>query len=291
MKIIKIEPQGFCGGVVYAINMVEKALAGENATKPIYMLGNVVHNKNVVRAFREKDVIVLEGASRDEMLEKIDSGTIIITAHGASDKIRNRAREKGLNIIDATCRHVTKTHELVKEKLSAGYGVYYYGKKNHPETEGILGISSAIILVSDDNNLDKLPKCEGKAILTNQTTMSYLEVYRLYEKLRRIIPHLELAEEICDATRRRQEAVIAQKGKIDLCVVVGDTLSNNTRMLKETAEKNGIKAIQVEGAAELDNYDFSPYETVGVTAGASTPKNIINDVIAALAAIKNTSPN
>ena len=116
--------------------------------------------------------------------------------------------------------------------------------------------------------------------------MSYLEVYRLYEKLRRIIPHLELAEEICDATRRRQEAVIAQKGKIDLCVVVGDTLSNNTRMLKETAEKNGIKAIQVEGAAELDNYDFSPYETVGVSPGLN-PEKHNQRRIAALAALKH----
>jgi 4-hydroxy-3-methylbut-2-enyl diphosphate reductase len=284
MRIVTIQPHGFCGGVVRAIRIVERALADENTIKPIYMLGNIVHNKHVVRAFQEKGIIVLDGLSRDVMLEQIEEGTIIITAHGASDKIKSRAREKGLNIIDATCACVEKTHALVKEKLYQGYAVYYYGKKNHPETEGVLGISPAIILVTGADDIKALPAYAGKAVLTNQTTMSYNEVRRLHEKMRLKIPQLELVDEVCDATRRRQEAVIAQKGEIDLLIVVGDPLSNNTRMLEETAEKNGIKAIQIEDESDLDKYDFSGYETIGVTAGASTPETIIDNVIASLKA-------
>jgi len=279
MKVIKIKPQGFCKGVTCAINIVEKALQNKDVKKPIYMLGNIVHNKIIVDSFRKRGIIVLEGQSRNEMLNKIQSGTIIITAHGTSDNVKKKALEKGLNIIDATCRDVNKTHNLVKKKLLAGYTVYYYGKDNHPETEGILGLSSAIIFISDNTNLSSLNKNNGKAFLTNQTTMSYHDVYHIYRKLKKIIPELELGEEICSATRRRQEAVLAYRDKIDLCIVVGDNLSNNTKKLQDIAKRNGIYAIQIETAKQLKNHDFSRFETVGVTAGASTPNKLVDEVI------------
>ncbi|MCK9536058.1 MAG: 4-hydroxy-3-methylbut-2-enyl diphosphate reductase [Bacilli bacterium] len=289
MKIIKIKPQGFCKGVIYAINIVEKTLNDKNVKKPIYMLGNIVHNKNIVNSFRKKGIIVLEGQSREEMIEQVQSGTVIITAHGACNKIKTRAKEKGLTVIDATCRNVDRTHQLIKDKLDNGYIVYYYGKEKHPETEGVLGISSDITLITENTDLTLIPKNKGKAFLTNQTTMSYFDVYQIYEKLKQIIPKLELGEEVCSATRRRQEAVLLYRETIDLCIVVGDALSNNTKKLKEVAEKNGINAIQIEDASQLAYYDLSDYKTVGVTAGASTPNDIVDEVIAVLKMKENTS--
>src|SRR5690606_22251317 len=135
--------------------------------------------------------------------EKINEGTIIFTAHGVSDEVRNLAKEKSLDIIDATCKDVTKTHNLIKEKLHEGYKVLFYGKLNHPETEGVLGISKEIILIEDNTNINTLPSYYDKMIITNQTTMSYLDLIKKYEELKTIYPQLELMDEVCNATRKR----------------------------------------------------------------------------------------
>lgn len=277
MEITKLTPNGFCKGVIYAINLINNALNDKNLKKPIYMLGNLVHNKKVVEAFKEKGVIILDGNSRIEMLQKINEGTVIFTAHGVSDEVRFLAKNKGLTIIDATCKDVLKTHNVIKEKLNAGYRVLFYGQKNHPETEGILGISNEIILITNDFDLFSLPMHKGKIILTNQTTMSYLDVLKTYEKLKQIYPQLELVDEICNATRKRQEAVINAKG-YDLIIVIGDKLSNNTKMLLELAKQNA-NAIQLETIEDLKNYELSNYNKIAITAGASTPRSIIDEII------------
>jgi 4-hydroxy-3-methylbut-2-enyl diphosphate reductase len=278
MDIIKLTPRGFCKGVVRAIHIINKALENDNLKKPIYMLGNIVHNKNIVKAFEEKGIIILDGSSREEMLKKINEGTIIFTAHGVSDKIRDLALNKNLDIIDATCIDVTKTHDLIKEKLKEGYTVLFYGKSNHPETEGILGISDEIILIEEATDLSFLPPIKNKMIITNQTTMSYLELINVYEKLKVIYPQLELMNEVCSATRRRQEAVLNAQD-LDLIIVVGDKLSNNTRMLKEIALKKNVQAIQVETIVDLKNYNLTNYKKIGITAGASTPNAIVQEII------------
>lgn len=279
MEITKLTPRGFCKGVVNAIHIINKALENENLKKPIYMLGNIVHNKNVVKAFESKGIIILDGKSRIEMLDNITDGTIIFTAHGVSDQVRELAKSKGLDIIDATCKDVSKTHDIIKEKLQKGYKVLFYGKQGHPETEGILGISNDIILIEDNTDFSTLPKYSGKIIITNQTTMSYLDVVALHNQLTTIYPQLELIDEICSATRRRQEAVI-NANEFDLIIVVGDKLSNNTKMLKEIAiNKTKTSAIQIETVKDLRYIELSPYKNIAITAGASTPKSIVEEII------------
>lgn len=280
MKVTKLTPRGFCKGVVNAIHIINKALEDENLKRPFYMLGNIVHNKNIVNAFKEKGVIILDGPSRVKMLENITSGTVIFTAHGVSDKVRKISEAKGLDIIDATCKDVRRTHDLIKDFIDLGYTVLFYGKQNHPETEGVLGISPKIILIEDYFDLDSLPNINNQMIITNQTTMSYLNLITVYEKLLTKYPQLELMDEICSATRRRQEAVINAKN-FDLIIVVGDKLSNNTKMLANLA-KEKTNAIQVETLNDLKEYNLKDYKNIAITAGASTPMIILDEIVEAI---------
>lgn len=277
MKITKLTPRGFCKGVAGAINIINKALQNDDLKRPIYMLGNIVHNKNIVRAFEDQGIIILDGDSRLNMLENINEGTIIFTAHGVSDEVRKLASNKGLDIVDATCRDVKRTHDLIKEKLNEGYLVLFYGKQDHPETEGVLGISKDIVLVYDKMDISTIPLHDGKIIITNQTTMSYLDLIKFYELLKKYYPKLELMDEVCSATRRRQEAVI-NANEYDLIIVVGDKLSNNTKMLRDIANKH-TNSIQVESINDLKDVDLSSYNHIAITAGASTPKVIVEEII------------
>src|SRR5690554_1672575 len=201
MKISKLTPRGFCKGVTYAIHVINKAIENKDLKRPIYILGNIVHNKNIVQTFKSKGIITLEGPSRVSMLEKIKEGTVIFTAHGVSDEVRDLASKKGLDVIDATCKDVTRTHNLIKDKLNEGYKVLFYGKLNHPETEGVLGIGREITLIEDNTNINILPVSSDKMIITNQTTMSYLDLIKKYEELKKVYPQLELMDEVCSATR------------------------------------------------------------------------------------------
>jgi 4-hydroxy-3-methylbut-2-enyl diphosphate reductase len=292
MDITKITPQGFCKGVLNAIRIVNNVVSDEATIKPIYMLGAIVHNKYVVEAFKNKGVIILEGSSRLEMLDQIESGTVILTAHGVSEKVIEKAMNKGLNVVNAVCKDVSRTHELIKGKLDEGYKVLFFGKLNHPETEGVLGISDEIIVIYDDTIVDDLPYYSGKMLLTNQTTMSYLDVIKKHESLLSKFPQLELVEEVCSATRLRQAAVINSKDRVDLLIVVGDPKSNNSRMLAEVGKnKAHLKSIMIQDANELSNYDFSDYRRIGVTAGASTPSAIVNDIIKTLESNNSTYVN
>jgi 4-hydroxy-3-methylbut-2-enyl diphosphate reductase len=280
MNIIKITPQGFCKGVINSIRMVNELLENPNTKKPIYMLGSLVHNRHITKAFEEKGIIVLNHKSRLELLDEIDSGTVIFTAHGVSDLVRTKAQEKGLDIVDATCRDVSKSQLMIKNKIKEGYRILFYGQKNHPEAESALSISSHIFLVDDQTKLDELPDYQGKIILTTQTTMPYTNVLKIYQFLLEKHPQLELLEEICNATLKRQSAVIDQAGKLDLLIVVGDPLSNNTKMLKEVGEKQAhLKTIMIGSVEDLKGFDFSPYKNIGITAGASTPDAIVEEII------------
>ena len=141
MEVIKISPRGYCYGVVDAMVIARNAALDKTLPRPIYILGMIVHNKHVTDAFEEDGIITLDGENRMEILEKIDSGTVIYTAHGVSPEVRELARKKGLVAIDATCPDVTSTHDLIKEKTDNGYEIIYIGKKHHPEPEGAIGVA------------------------------------------------------------------------------------------------------------------------------------------------------
>ncbi len=277
MKITIVKPQGMCGGVASAIRQIEKVLQDPQTIRPIYMLGSLVHNKIIVNQFQEQGIIVLDGNDKEASLESISYGTIIFTAHGVSDKIYQLATKKNLNIIDTTCSNVLKTHEIVKRKLSEGYDVLFYGIKGHPETEGILGISSNIHLIDDTTELLSINK---KTLLINQTTLLYKQVQSLYQKIKEKFPLIELADEICSATYRRQKAAIEQTKDVDLCLVVGDTMSNNCKSLKQVVEnENKIRTYLVETIEDLKAINFERVAHVAITSGASTPKAIVNAII------------
>ncbi|MEB6258337.1 4-hydroxy-3-methylbut-2-enyl diphosphate reductase [Mammaliicoccus sciuri] len=283
MEIIKITPRGYCYGVVDAMVIARNASLDKSLPRPIYILGMIVHNKHVTDAFESDGIITLDGPNRLKILEQIDEGTVIFTAHGVSPEVKRRAKEKGLVCIDATCPDVDNTHQLIREVKSNGYHVIYIGKKGHPEPEGAVGVAPDIVhLVQTLEDIDALPEelLNQKLIVTNQTTMSQWDVKHLIDELKVKYPHIEIHEEICLATQVRQEAVATQADQADLLIVVGDPKSNNSNRLaqvsKEIAHTN---AYRIADLSELKLEWLQDVESVAVTAGASTPTPIVKEVI------------
>ncbi|MCD8835412.1 4-hydroxy-3-methylbut-2-enyl diphosphate reductase [Mammaliicoccus sciuri] len=283
MEIIKISPRGYCYGVVDAMVIARNASLDKSLPRPIYILGMIVHNKHVTDAFESYGIITLDGPNRLKILEQIDEGTVIFTAHGVSPEVKRRAKEKGLVCIDATCPDVDNTHQLIRDVKSNGYHVIYIGKKGHPEPEGAVGVAPDIVhLVQTLEDIDALPEelMNQKLIVTNQTTMSQWDVKHLIDELKVKYPHIEVHEEICLATQVRQEAVATQADQADLLIVVGDPKSNNSNRLaqvsKEIAHTN---AYRIADLSELKLEWLQDIESVAVTAGASTPTPIVKEVI------------
>ncbi|KUO95020.1 4-hydroxy-3-methylbut-2-enyl diphosphate reductase [Ferroacidibacillus organovorans] len=290
MDVIKITPRGYCYGVVDAMTIATRAASQPELPRPIYILGMIVHNQHVVDAYEKLGVITLDGANRLDILEKVDRGTVIFTAHGVSNAVRARAKEKGLHVIDATCPDVTKTHRLIEERVKEGYKVVYIGKHGHPEPEGAVGVApDHVRVVESIAEVDALPAEYGvkdggrKLLVTNQTTMSQWDTEALVEALVARFPEAEVCNEICDATSIRQNAVAEQARQADLCIVVGDPKSNNSARLAQVArEIAGVPAYRIASVQELDPSWLCGVKTVAVTSGASTPTAITRQVVAYL---------
>ncbi|SFI60740.1 4-hydroxy-3-methylbut-2-enyl diphosphate reductase [Thermoflavimicrobium dichotomicum] len=293
MEVLKITPRGYCYGVVDAMVLARQAARNLDLPRPIYILGMIVHNRHVVEAFTEEGIITIDGKNRLELLEKIDKGTVIFTAHGVSPEVRRRAREKGLTIVDATCPDVTKTHELIREKVAEGYEVIYIGKAGHPEPEGALGVAPGHVhLVEKEADIDRLQFSTDKLIVTNQTTMSQWDIAHLMNKVREKFPTVEIHNEICLATQERQEAVAEQAKETDLVIVVGDPRSNNSNRLAQVAEEiAGVKAYRVADVTEINIEWLKGKKKVGVTSGASTPTPITREVIQFLEQFDENDPS
>jgi 4-hydroxy-3-methylbut-2-en-1-yl diphosphate reductase len=173
MQTVFVKPSGYCHGVVSALSIVSRAANDDSVLKPIYILGEIVHNNNITRAYAALGVITLQGSSRREILQQVDHGTVIVTAHGIDPKLIDEAVSRGLNVIDATCSDVVKTHDLIRDKVDLGYDVIYIGKKGHPEPEGAVSIApDKTHLVENIHDIDELVIDNEKICLTNQTTMS-----------------------------------------------------------------------------------------------------------------------
>lgn len=281
MEVIKVSPRGYCYGVVDAMVIARNAALDKNLPRPIYILGMLVHNENVTEAFKEEGIITLDGQNRKEILEKVDQGTVIFTAHGVSPEIRQLAKEKGLVTIDATCPDVTKTHVIIEEKTKQGYEVIYIGKKGHPEPEGAIGVAPGLVhLVSNTVDIDELDIKNDKIIITNQTTMSSWDVKDLMDYCLKKFPQAEIHNEICQATQVRQEAVAKQAGAADVLIVVGDPKSNNSNRLAQVSEEiAGTKSYRVADVTEIEIDWIKNAKKVAVTSGASTPTPITKEVI------------
>jgi len=284
MQVIKINPRGYCYGVVDAMVIARNASLDKTLPRPIYILGMIVHNKHVTDAFERDGIITLDGENRKEIIEKVDTGTVIFTAHGVSPEIREIARRKGLVSIDATCPDVTVTHDLIREKSADGYDIIYIGKKGHPEPEGAIGVApDHVHLVQNVEDIDDLQLDNDKLLVTNQTTMSQWDVKAAMDYLKVKYPHIQVHEEICLATQVRQEAVANQAGKADLLIVVGDPKSNNSNRLTQVSEEiANTPSHRISDISELKLEWLEGIESVAVTAGASTPTPIVKEVIAFL---------
>ena len=295
MNVIKIAPRGYCSGVISALNIVQNAAHDETLPRPIYVLGMIVHNEHITDAIDSLGVITIDDKTktRDELLDQIESGTVIFTAHGISPLVKQKAFDKGLYVIDASCKDVIKTHVLMKDHIAEGYDVIYIGKEGHPETEGALGVDpDHIHLISKANELKNLELDNEKIIITNQTTMSLWDVYTLSEKIREKFPQATFIKEICNATQVRQEAVANQAGAAELTIVVGDPHSNNTARLSQiSVERANTPSYRIADLSDLNLEWLKGVQTVAVTAGASTPTPITKEVIDFLEAYNEEDPS
>lgn len=291
MRILLANPRGFCAGVDRAIDIVERAL--EIFGAPIYVRHEVVHNKHVVDRLKDLGAHFI-----DELDEAPDGATLIFSAHGVSSKVEREARERRFNVFDATCPLVTKVHLEVVRCAREARDVVLIGHAGHPEVEGTMGrfdpgAGGQIHLVesvADAENLE-VSKPDTLAFVT-QTTLSVDDTVAIVEALRRRFPKLQAPrlEDICYATQNRQDAVKKLLQHCDVLVVVGSTTSSNSNRLRELAERAGMPGYLVDGPQNLHREWFENKRAVGVTAGASAPELLVQQVIEQLQAWGGSPP-
>lgn len=284
MEVIKISPRGYCYGVVDALQIVRQTAKEPNVPRPIYIIGQIVHNRHAIEELTNLGVVTLDGPDRVSILEQVSEGTVIFTAHGVAPQVKQRARERGLHCIDATCPDVTVTHDLVRDLVAKGYYILYIGKKGHPEPEGVVGeVPGHISLIEDEADVDALnltPEQQEKLAVSTQTTLSQWDTRRVIQYIKNRYPQAEVHIDICPATQTRQEAVVAQAKGADLTVVVGDPRSNNTNRLVQVSEElAGVPAVRIEDLSQLNTAWLQGKKRVAVTAGASTPSQLTREVI------------
>ena len=279
MEVVKITPRGYCHGVVKAINIAREA--GRSLEGPIYALGQLVHNRHVLTDLASEGVDLVDGQNRLDILERIDRGTVIFSAHGISPQVKQRAMEKGLRWIDATCPDVIRTHDLAKDLANRGYFLIYIGKHGHPEPEGVMGeVPGQIVLVESAEEVEALDIQAEKIAVLTQTTISIWDTDALVARILERYPHAEVHNEICRATQDRQEAAVEAARDCDAVIVVGDTRSSNSRRLVEVVrQRAGKPAYLVDNVQDIDHSWLSGVKRVGVTSGASTPSEVTRAVV------------
>ncbi|MBE0701380.1 MAG: 4-hydroxy-3-methylbut-2-enyl diphosphate reductase [Acholeplasmataceae bacterium] len=283
MKVIDLTPRGYCHGVLNALAIVKKVIRDESYPRPIYVLGQIVHNKKITKAFEAFGVISLDqpGKTRKEMMEPIHEGTVVFTAHGISEEVIQMAKDKNLVYINATCRDVMKVHKAVRQKILEGYSVVYIGHRNHPEPEAILSMDDNIHFVENEKDVLMLPTHlkNKKLFVTNQTTLSLYDIDTVLKVLETRFPHYLFDNEICNATTIRQDAVMTQE-PVDLMLVVGDEKSSNSNKLAFVGQHHlHIPSHLIGGIEDIDLTWLEDIKSLSVTSGASTPTAVTNEVI------------
>ncbi|HJW45176.1 MAG TPA: 4-hydroxy-3-methylbut-2-enyl diphosphate reductase [Lysobacter sp.] len=284
MDVLLANPRGFCAGVDRAIEIVKRAL--ETLGAPIYVRHEVVHNRFVVDDLKHRGAIFVE-----ELHEVPDNATVIFSAHGVSQAVRNEAARRGLKVFDATCPLVTKVHLEVARNCRAGRDVVLIGHDGHPEVEGTMGQwkreagTGQIYLVEDIEDVLALEVGQPDNLAyTTQTTLSVDDTRAVIEALKARYPAIQgpKNDDICYATQNRQDAVRELAGQCDLVLVVGSPNSSNSNRLRELAEREGVEAYLIDGAIEIDPHWVQGRKRIGITAGASAPEVLVRGVIARL---------
>jgi 4-hydroxy-3-methylbut-2-en-1-yl diphosphate reductase len=279
MQVILAQPRGFCAGVDRAIDIVERALALHGA--PIYVRHEVVHNKFVVDDLRAKGAVFVE-----ELSEIPRGATVVFSAHGVSQDVRHDADARGLRVFDATCPLVTKVHVEVARLREQGYEIVMIGHAGHPEVEGTMGQSTGgMYLVETLDDVARVQvKNEDKLAYVTQTTLSVDDARLIVEALSRRFPRIvgPKKDDICYATQNRQDAVKSLAAQCDVMLVVGSQNSSNSNRLREVGHNMGVPTYLVDTAAELDPRWLNGKKRIGISAGASAPEILVNQLIARL---------
>ena len=280
MKIILANPRGFCAGVDRAISIVELALEIHGA--PIYVRHEVVHNRFVVNGLRERGAIFVE-----ELSEVPDGAIVIFSAHGVSQAVRQEAKDRRLNVFDATCPLVTKVHMQVARASKKGTKAILIGHKGHPEVEGTMGQygnqEGGIYLIESIEDIANLPVAQNDDLtFMTQTTLSLDDTAETISALKEKYPAIQgpHKNDICYATTNRQQAVRELAKQSDLVVVVGSKNSSNSNRLAELASRMGVASKLIDDPNDIQPDWFNGVQTIGVTAGASAPEELVQSVIA-----------
>ena len=280
-EVLLAEPRGFCAGVDRAIEIVERALRKHGA--PIYVRHEIVHNTYVVNDLKGKGAIFIE-----DLADVPPGATLVFSAHGVSQAVRVEAAARGFRVFDATCPLVSKVHVELAKLAKEGFEFIMIGHKGHPEVEGTVGqLDHGIYLVEDVADVAGVkPTCDKLAVVT-QTTLSVDDAAEILAEVKRVFPHVRepKQQDICYATQNRQDAVKVLAPAVDVVVVVGSHTSSNSNRLRELAQRLGTAAYMVDGAQDLRAEWFVGRQRVGLTAGASAPDILVQEVIARLRAL------
>ena len=276
MKVVLGVPRGFCAGVVRAIDIVELAL--QKYPHPVYVKHQIVHNPYVVSSLEEK------GARTVEDVDEIPEGaTVVFSAHGSPPEDFQKAEERGLRVIDATCPLVTKVHNEAKRYSREGRRMILVGHRGHQEVKGTMGQTDMHLV--DDRERDNMPEWEDDTPVTvlTQTTLSVNDTKRAISEIEGNFSDVIVRNDLCYATTNRQEAVDELSDLVDVVLVIGAHNSSNCNRLREVAEANGLPAYLINGPEELDFEWLEGAQRIGITSGASTPEDLIMNVISAIA--------
>ena len=281
-EILLAEPRGFCAGVDRAIEIVERAIQKFGA--PIYVRHEIVHNTYVVNDLKAKGAIFIE-----ELSDVPPGATLVFSAHGVSRAVQLEAEQRGFSIFDATCPLVTKVHVEVAKLAKEGYEFIMIGHKGHPEVEGTMGqLDEGIHLVEDVADVARVaPHQTVKLAVVTQTTLSVDDAAAIMAAVKARFTNIQSPkqQDICYATQNRQDAVKLLATQVDAVVVVGSPTSSNTNRLRELAERLGVPAYMVDDASELQDAWFDGHSSIGVTAGASAPEDLVQGVVQRLKAL------
>ena len=275
MNVICAKTAGFCFGVNKAVNMVYEQI--EKSRLPVYTFGPIIHNEIVVSELSQKGVKVLHDVKE---LDDLKEGTVIIRSHGVSREIRERMNRDGICCVDATCPFVSRIHKIVQEDSRAGAVIVIAGNPEHPEVQGICGWAEGpVYVVNSDEELTGLPAAPGSKItFVAQTTYNYQKFQDFVEILKKMDYDVKVRNTVCSATEERQSEarIIAQK--VDAMIVIGDRHSSNSRKLYEICNRQCKCTYFIETIVDLEPKPFQSISDIGITAGASTPKKLIEEV-------------
>lgn len=277
MDVVILSPQGYCAGVTNAINMARLAKK-EHIDKDVYVLGMLVHNKQVIDELAKENIITIfdKNKTYEELIQLIPNDSVIIfTAHGHDEKLDAIAKDKNLIIYDATCSKVKRNLIRIKEAISKDRDVIYIGEKNHPESLAALSISNKVSLYDNELDISKM----SHSLVINQTTLNILSLRKIHEEILAKVD-AEIEDEICPTTRLRQEAIKNLDNSFDLIIVVGDIASNNSKKLLEIAKDNhpNVESIMISSLSDLNKNILNNKKKVAIASGASTPNQTINDI-------------